>query len=510
MAVFATYEVLVDWSNNGNFIGPFDNITADVRKMQWRMGRDFASEVTGKSIAGSARISLDNYEDKYSPFNTGSPITTNIVPGRPVRITMEVSSTKVTVWQGFLQNIIPRPAVTKRQARAELTATGPLGFINEGDANIPVQTDITTDIAIGLILDDANWPAGQRNLDTGITTMKFFLTGGKVKALFAARLAESTESGFFREEKNGDIGFENRQHRSLVPHITPQATYTNEPGGAIRYERLTHEDTLKEIFNRAKINVRNYATAGAESVLWTLEETGADSPAISAGTSLIFFATIDTSVTDIEAANPWTTPVPTTDFLANSQSDGLGTDLTGDMAIVVSKFDRSMKMTFTNNHGSLTAFMTFMQARGLAFTKGQGIGIIVEDAASIAKYGKRTFPLPGRFVPTSAEARTHAQNIIDQRKDPVPIVNFTMYANKSLTHLAEARDRDISDRIIVVANEKIGLFINSAMYIETMSHTVEGNGVHRMTIGCNPVGARGGNQWNLGVSTLGITTELVF
>ncbi len=87
--VTPVHEYMVDWGNTGAFgDGADDDITGDVLQSEWFMGRDYASMLTGRSRGGRAIITLDNdsNDGQYNSFNTSSPITGDILPGRKVRI----------------------------------------------------------------------------------------------------------------------------------------------------------------------------------------------------------------------------------------------------------------------------------------------------------------------------------------------------------------------------------------------------------------------------------------
>ena len=82
----ATYVLEVDWNGDGDFGDANEDITADMIDFETGRGRDFASQLTGRAVAGRLRATLLNTTGKYSPFNTGSPLTGNVLPGRKVRL----------------------------------------------------------------------------------------------------------------------------------------------------------------------------------------------------------------------------------------------------------------------------------------------------------------------------------------------------------------------------------------------------------------------------------------
>jgi hypothetical protein len=94
--ITATYGYYVDWKGDGDFSDSNENISAFVLEASWEYGR---------SKAGSCRMSLDNSDSRFSPFNVSSPIHGQMLPGRRVRITMRIGNdSEVTMWQGYLES----------------------------------------------------------------------------------------------------------------------------------------------------------------------------------------------------------------------------------------------------------------------------------------------------------------------------------------------------------------------------------------------------------------------
>ena len=223
---------------------------------------------------------LDNQAGTYSPFNTSSPLTGNLLPRRPVRVRITTPVAR-TLWAGFIDQI--RPIVQADHLNlVEITALGSLSALSETDVRVEMQTSVLTGSgAIAEILDQIDWPAADRDLDAGQTTMDRWFTD-TLRALTAAREVEATEAGFLRETPDGDIAFEGRQHRLAEPHTIAQAAFTDAAGAALNYLGIQEIDSSSLIFNDFRSSVRKF-TVGALAVLWTDPEcdTSGDAPEIS-------------------------------------------------------------------------------------------------------------------------------------------------------------------------------------------------------------------------------------
>jgi hypothetical protein len=87
----ADADLVVEWDfdNDGDFDESVEDITGQVMSAEWRTGRDWASNLNGKTQPGELRLLLDNRDDRYSWFNAGSPLTASpfsLRTGRRIRV----------------------------------------------------------------------------------------------------------------------------------------------------------------------------------------------------------------------------------------------------------------------------------------------------------------------------------------------------------------------------------------------------------------------------------------
>jgi len=509
--VVATYKLQVDWNNDGDWGDTGEDIDMSrVRGITCSFGRDRASQLTGKSKAGKLRATLDNRSGDYNPFNSSSPIYGNILPGRPVRL-LGTSTTQSdqAIWQGFLTRITPQ-VFLGGDATAILEATGPLGQINLDRIEVAMVTSQRTDQVVDDILDAAGWAAGSsyRTLDTGLSTITRYWQSATY-TVPALQEIESTEGGFIREGKDGKIVFDNRHHRLAGAALTSQATYSDASGAARVYSRLSQDDPLPHIFNIFETEVQTYTIASL-AVLWTLSETGANSPSISVGVSRTWIARYPTSasVNSARGVAAWTTTAATTDMTANSAADGSGTNMTSDIGISVSKSSETMDITLTNN-GSVPAYITKLQARGTAITADDPTSIKQEDATSKTAFGKRTWPSRTKFISDTDEALNWADYNLNIYKDPTAVLRMTYFANRDTNSINEMLDRDLSERVTVVAANTADLSINRDFFIEAVQHQISANRLHKVTyLLSDAIGFS--DFWVLNTSALGTSTRLAY
>ena len=509
--VVATYKLQVSWNNDADFTDTGDSIDMSrVRGITCSFGRDRASQLTANSRAGTLRAVLDNRSGDYSSFNTSSPLSGKILPGRPVRLlATSASLTDQSIWRGYLTKITP-VADRGGDSTAILEATGPLGQVNLDQVAVPMVTSQRTDQVIDDILDAAGWGAGSsyRTMGTGLTTITRYWAD-RIYTVQALQAIESAEGGFIRESKDGKIIFENRHHRISGARLTSQATYSDAAGASLPYTGVVQDDVFPHIFNIFESDVQTYTT-GSVAVLWTLSETGASSPPIIAGVATTYTARYPTagSATTGGGVGTWTTTAATTDMTANSAADGSGSNLTSSIGISVSKGSETMAVTLTNN-GSVTAYITKLQARGTPITSDDPVAIRAEDSTSQTAYGKRTWPSKTRYVPDTGEALDWANFNLSIYKDPTPVLKLTYIANRDQAGLNEMINRDVSDRVTVRANGNANLGLNRDFFVEAISHRIGSDRTHTVSLLLSDA-EQFSDWWVWGTSKWGQTTRWAY
>ena len=249
-------------------------------------------------------------------------------------------------------------------------------------------------------------------------------------------------------------------------------------------------------------------TVQVSATLWAV---AGEVPSIDPGASREFWAQYPTrdAPTQADHVDAWTTPVASTDVIANSDSGGGGTDLSASIGIAVEKSANSMKITLTNN-AAVLAYITTLQARGTPVYANDAVEVASEDTVSQGKYGIRAYPLPGKFYPTTDRAQNFTDYGLARYKDPLATLSIGYQADVDDAHMAQAIARDVSDRITVIANatNEAGaqLGIDGDFYIESEAHSYDLGG-HFVTYELSDASGDGG-WWTLDFSQLGVDTRL--
>lgn len=478
----ANYRLHVDWEDTGTFAGAYDDVSAYLMTWDWTNGND-TGQIGAK--AGSFNAKLDNSSSIFSSFNAASPIYGKIIPGIKVRFQMQIGAGSwVTMWQGDLDRILPTVGLPVTISTASLQAYGSLqSFSSETNVDVAMMEDATTGAAVGAVLDAADFPAGDRAIDTGQSTMsRFWAKQGKTIDLL--RQLEATEVGLLRETKDGKIAFEDRAHRAGAPHNTPRSTYGS---GTLFLWDLQQQDPIQDIYNHIEVNVRTFNISDSVVLVNVVDARNG------LGGAPIPFANGETKVIVIDFPAP-STPAQflavydwgICDLEVNTQENLLGTDISNDIALSRTETGRRLTVTMTNNSGS-AGYIVVMKVHGIAIIESDPILIQDDDETSPVKY-KKSFPNPSQWITHEQEARDYCTHVLAMYGGMRRALRFTLKANYDATHLLEAQTIDVSDRIHVTAPVgTFGLGIDEDFFVEWVRHSVNEGRIHTVQVYCRQI-----------------------
>jgi len=474
------YRFLADWNDDDLFTHAESDLTQKVWTLRCRRGRDSASTLKGRSVAGTLSATLYNPSGIFSSFNTVSPIFGLILPRIKVKFQMRIVAPDawVDLWTGWLITIVPENPI-RELPRARLSAHGSLALLNADDARVSPKTSILTGTAYGQVLDAVGWPAGDRVISAGETTMtRWPRQRADTKALFALRKIDDTENGFTREDRSTKVVWEDRHRRLKAPHLTSQQTYTDE-AATIRYQDVRQEDPFQNVYKVFRASVTEYSV-GATAVLWSL----AGALSIGAGQTVDIWAEFPRKDSAVEAVgvDNWATLVGGTDYVFNSEPGGGGTDLTGDIVITASEFTEAVKLSIKNN-AAVTAHKTTLQAQGAPLNQDLTVSVTREVASSPVE---SEWPSPAEFLPDLDEGKDHVDYLAVVHGTVSPILTIGYLANAAQAFLEDARDREVSDRVTVKSDAGTDLGIDEDFFIESITHELDRNRRHRVGLELSP------------------------
>lgn len=248
-------------------VGPDEGLWADVTDyaMSWSTSRG-SNRVDSPQIryeAGKCSITLDNTDRRFDPENLSGPYVsggvTQVTPMRPVRIRATYNSITYDVWRGFADSWTveyPAPGFSTCTLRATDGTKVLAAYDRTASGSVGAGED--TGARVSRILDSASWPATDRVISTGDSTVQATTLDGS--AWTELQSTNDAELGELYLDGAGRVVF--RARTGILTDSrsnTTQATFDDD-GTDLRYASVTVEyddDTLRNI-------VRVTRTGGVE------------------------------------------------------------------------------------------------------------------------------------------------------------------------------------------------------------------------------------------------------
>jgi hypothetical protein len=408
-----TFEV--DW-NNDNFSTAYDE-AAYMTSMHTVRGRTSLMRIDANGMAngfdrvspGTAAITLNNRSRRFDPFYAAGDLYGLILPGRLVRIKVQ-DLTTTTIYPVFYGKIADIQPITGEDS-VTITCVDALENLQRYDANITVQTDISLQDAIELILDSASANLFTAELidDVAGYTMPYWWSEGSAMAVID-NLRDAFLGEFF-VSAGGAATYYNFTRDTY----TVQQTLTQDKIG----KQIALKMPWETVRNAVQIKAHPRAVS-AEVDLWTL----ADKPEIGAGDDLVVWASYTYNNANVGAATT-IDPVANTDYTMNAQADGGGADLTGDFTVTLTDFGQTGKLVI-HNGGTGSGFVTLLKMRGTAVYELDPSTLIQEDATSQTAYEKRHLKLDGNWLQSTSLGDTMAKYLLARMKDALKFPTITL------------------------------------------------------------------------------------
>jgi hypothetical protein len=500
MSEKATYELRVDWNNDGDYLDAGEDLSALL--MDATIDRGFNDPITRMATVGRARITVNNDDQSLSP-----PLEASVLPRRPVRLRMTYGGMTSTVFEGLLESIDPSPGIYGDR-RVVLSCVDDTIRLDEHHGPIAIQTDVYADDIISAAVSAVYTPSST-DYDQGINKFPFGAdrwsydtrraTGASNNAYLqntnaAAKIRDACVSdwGYFFIAKDGTPTFRNRHATSLDTSV--DLTLDNTMAD-MRYRKST-----QPIFNIIEVTCYPRSISTAWEVLGEVNQDNA--PMIEASAAETFELSFrDPSNPSLHiGGKDVIVPVANTDYEATSDEAGEGDDETSNVTVTDYNIYADSAEIELTNAAAHPVYVQKLRVRGHAVRVQEPITITKSDATSIAAYGRRRMPIDAVLMNTPQQAESLANFLLDYYKDPQDEMRgIAFYANNSATLMAAARDLELLDRV-VVSEGQTGLS-SVAGWIFSIRHTIDANRVHAVTLDLATAYSYGANPWTWGEST---------
>lgn len=357
------YDVLIDLGADGVFdLLQEVETTAVLANPGISWSRGLGSGAVGSlPAAGSASLTLRNDDGYYSPSASN-----HVNPGDGLRLTSFSSGERVDLWTGNIYD--HREGIRRGDRKVEVVAVGRWAKLVGHKVSTSLYEGISTGIAIGHVLDAAGWPAADRDIDAGVSSLTWWWADNEDAAGALRKLLETEGPGaLLYEDGSGKIIFRGRNALVGLPRsVTVQATYGDTKGTI----DLALDHALALIINDVEFETRT-RTAAALATVWTLGST-------------VVLAANEVRVYTAKPSDPFKAAVCTA-----------GTDYTVSAGSVTLTLNRTSggSVTLTLTAGGSGATVTGLQLRAQLCTVQSTtlIRSILDVSSSVTEHGRRKF-----------------------------------------------------------------------------------------------------------------------
>lgn len=394
----------------------FDESTY-VTGLSWERGYTMP---TGGLTKALADVQLDNTSGRFTPRYMGG--RSELYTAQPLRAPFIINAgfnfgVDITIPQ-FAGVITEQPELSIRDDTYHFRGADYVDFFeNKYLDQASMSTAQRTDqIMSTLLQNNLGMNTAQYDLDYGINIIPFanFDVGTRFSDIFH-QLAEA-ENGHFYQDESGIFKFENRQHWDSAPYTQIQKVILT--GQVIQAESPNDDHLINAVEIRSKVYQKQ-----PEQIIYRLNPF--DSLSIPASSSQEYFFNFDDPVLSL------TTPTSggqNSYFIANTISDGSGTDKTSSISVnKVTRFAQSAKISFTNSSTS-DVYLTNLIITGRVARSVSDIFARTTDSSSVTAFNERLLSIDNKFIQNQSWAETYGNMILNDFSSPENIQSITIRA----------------------------------------------------------------------------------
>jgi len=251
---FAQAMILDTGILDTNILGDASSIIVDVssqvNRIETSRGRNALSD---QFQTGALTLRIIDQNGDFNPQNVTGPYYNLLTPMRKVQITATYGSVTYPIFSGFITSYVTTyPKDAEEVAYTEIKAVDAFRLVF--NAQISTVTDSgagqLSGTRVNKLLDAISWPASQRDVDAGLTTMQAD-PGTNRTALAAMQTVADSEYGALYVDASGSFVFQDRSVTAGSIGGTPTVFADNGTGIVYADAAWILNDVL--VFNKATI-----------------------------------------------------------------------------------------------------------------------------------------------------------------------------------------------------------------------------------------------------------------
>lgn len=379
----------------------YTDFTSRVQQLEWTVEEDSPFSVH-QAIAD---VFLDNHDGLFT--RGASPLDPYLLPRRPIRILAGFDNEAIPQFVGITERT---PEYNKSSGIASLHAMDFLSFIfNKPLDETVILENVTTDEILDYLFQLVGLSPSNYVLDPGFNQVSFLYFEKGTKLGSAVREIMQPELGSLYLDELGIIRFKNRVRATGDPVMYFNST------NIIDYTQSDEDEVINVV--EIKANIRKVQP---EQPIYNISEP----IQVLAGMTQEKFFNLEDPITSLGAI---------TNYLANSQEDGEGADLTSDIQINdVDVFATTVKVTF-ENIGLNNAYITELELVGTpAKVIGEPLYVRLEDEDSVDQFEERVMTIENDFIQSTDAANSLGLSILNYFKDYSNVIELEVKGNLAL------------------------------------------------------------------------------
>lgn len=406
------FKLDIDW----NMDGIYDSLNngSMMTSLRIRRGKRNVIKPNGDGFeedeGGQMITSLVDLYDWYDPF-----VNADVGVGKYFRLQVNTPSGETF---SLITGKINDTVITEGRGARRMQLTGSDGWNTLRDqinrVNLELQEDVYGDEAMNLLLDAIDWPVlWGHNLNGGVDLHQYWYAAdtGAASALYDLAFSEM---GKLWIAGDGKVTFRNR-------HFVDTSLFTITDND-VYWGSVKIFEPWEGVRNSIRVTAKKREMQSAVE-LWRAIEvmrlgSGETRDDIFASYTYGGESVIGTNIIS---------PVAGTDYIANTESDGSGTNITADFSITVTPFSGSAKLTITNT-GSKVGYLILNKLRGDALIVRSEMSEF-NDSVSQSRYQIRSLDLSYDWIQDINSARAIARYLKSALAYPRKIISFQMVDN---------------------------------------------------------------------------------
>ena len=213
------YRLEADWDRDGEYNHAMSDLFNHMVQMRihTKRGRNYGTQIFGRSVAGSLTINVRNEQDEWDRFSNRSQLFGYTIIGTPVRLLMEDVDNAGTyhyLWSGTIDKVDFKQ---RRGGQDEIcfVCKDVIVELQLTEASAPARASVSTENAARILLNAGGIPDTKIGDIQGNFTMEHWWSE-RQSLLRSMRELEETEGGFFWVDEENRINFDSSTRRDTL------------------------------------------------------------------------------------------------------------------------------------------------------------------------------------------------------------------------------------------------------------------------------------------------------